>query len=235
MCSPRAPPGPRRVLQAPARRALLGERERTPVSRSFLPLPAGYLWCWFAASTPAPDPGRGRTQSGLDPAAERGRGWCLARAAPRFPSTLREAGEGDPSYLLDLPAYNELEGQVGAGDHGSPRSESRCGAGLPGFGPRPPGLVGSARRGRGAVRGGEARGGGTPGGRLCSGPTPSHMPFGVAGAAPSLARCAVCAELRLWTFALPLLPCGPRAFPAAHCQFPAGLGLNPGEGPGRPS
>lgn len=79
-----------------------------------------------------------------------------------FLTTLREAGEGDPGSLLNLPASDEREGQVGTGGQGSPGSEPHCGAWLRGLEPRPPGVAGCPWRALGASRGRAAREGGTP-------------------------------------------------------------------------
>lgn len=70
--SPRAPPGPRRVLQAPARRALGAGNER-PILAPSLPCVCvceGGFWRWTRCLLSRPQSwAEGELQSGLDPAA----------------------------------------------------------------------------------------------------------------------------------------------------------------------
>ena len=130
----------------------------------------------------------GRPGAPLDPAGRR------ARATPRFwapPSRVRRA--------------------TGVGGRGRPGvARERVPSAGPGFGPRPPGLVGRAR-GKDALGSRSEPRAFRGGGRR-----PSRV-------APLVPSCASGRSLSR------RLPGGPPAFPATHRPFPAGLGRNPRE------
>lgn len=120
----------------------------------------------LAASSPAPRAGpRENSKVAWTPLPKRGRGLVPRTGGPALPSTLQGGGRGQPPGSgLHLPGSDELQGRWAQATRG--RLGARPPAG-PGFGPRPPGLVGRAR-----------------GGRMHSGPAQSRVPFGVAGAVP---------------------------------------------------
>ena len=154
---------------------------------------------------------------------------------PALPLNLAGGGRGRPG-LFARPS--RVQRARGAGGRGRPgvaservplwRRAARLRAAASGTGGER-----SARAGGRAWRGG-ARWGGRPGQGCVQVPLRATCLSGwrvarrPSRAVQSVLSCASGRSL------LPRLPCGPRAFPAPRCQFPAGLGLNPGEGPGRP-
>lgn len=127
---------------------------------------------------------------------------------PALPSTLQGGGRGQPlGSGLHLPGSDELQGRWARATRG--RLGTRPPAG-PGFGPRPPGLVGRAR------------------GKDALGSRSEPRAFRGGGRRPSRVVPLVpsCASGRSLSRRL---PGGPQAFPATHSPFPAGLGRNPRE------
>lgn len=217
--SPRAPPGPRRVLQAPARRALGAGNER-PILVPFLPSVCVCVWGGGVLAVDSlpplspPELGRGRTPKWPGPRClARPRGWCRARAAPRSPRPWGEAGEGNPRVLGSIfPGLTSYRGG---------------GRGRPGVAWEPVPM-------RGRVSGRGLRAGRARAGEGCA-----RVPLRAACLSgwrtPSLARGSSGAQLRLWTFALSAPARRSLSLSRHSLPVPGGPGPKPpGEGPRRP-
>lgn len=217
--SPGAPPGPRRVLQAPARWASGAELECPPVSHSFL---LSSVVIYGAVCAALRNPGRGERKVASTLLPSETAGLVPRTGGPALPP--HPAGrESVPGFPVPPPPVRRAIGAGGRGrlvawkgvaaTHRAARRSPGLGAGL-----RPPGM---APPGRGTVPGGAGRPGegcaGVPMGAPCF--SASLLINSDVVRAPRSPSLLVHPEPSCASASSPVLglPCRPRPFPATPC------------------